>query len=376
MKAVLFCRVSSKEQEVTGFSLSAQERLLKEYSHRKDLVIAKIFSISESAGGKKQREIFMKMVDYIRKEKIKTIVCEKVDRLTRNFKDAVWIDEWLDKDGERSVHLVKDSLVLHKESRSQEKLNWGIRILFAKNYIDNLSEEVKKGYREKVKQGWMPHVPPIGYKTVGEKGKRIHLSDEKHAPYIKKLFDLYATGNYSIEKLCKKMEEEGMRSKTGKVIVKPKMYSILTNPFYYGSFSWGGEICKGNQKPLITKEQFDKVNNILKGKNTPKHTRREFLFKGLMKCYGCGGIISWEEHKGIVYGHCNHYKKCDQKTWSKQHEIENQLDLAFKELMLDNPKIADWILRALKDSHKDEIEYHTNQQEKLNENLKKSSEQN
>ena len=82
------------------------------------------------------------MMNYVKVNTIKIIICEKVDRLTRNFKDAVIIDEWLEKDEERQVHLVKDSLILHKNSRSQEKLNWGIRILFAKNYIDNPSSYI------------------------------------------------------------------------------------------------------------------------------------------------------------------------------------------------------------------------------------------
>ncbi len=149
MKAVIFCRVSSKEQEETGYSLSAQEKFLKEYADKKEFLIDKVFSISESASGKKQREIFSYMMEYVQKKDIKIIICEKVDRLSRNFKDAVLIDNWLEKDEERQVHLVKDSLILHKNSRSQEKLNWGIRIIFAKNYIDNLSEEVKKGQKEK-----------------------------------------------------------------------------------------------------------------------------------------------------------------------------------------------------------------------------------
>ena len=143
-KAVVYARVSSKEQEETGYSLDAQEELLKTYAekpqHQFDVV--KKFRISESASGKTQRATFAEMIRYMDKNKVNVLICEKVDRLTRNFKDAIVIDEWLDKDEVRQVHLVKDALILHKNSKSQEKLNWGIRILFAKNYTDNLSEEV------------------------------------------------------------------------------------------------------------------------------------------------------------------------------------------------------------------------------------------
>jgi site-specific DNA recombinase len=169
MKAVLYARVSSKEQEETGYSLPAQEKFLREYAERKAFDIEKVFAVSESASGKKLREVFKEMMAYVDKNKIKIVICEKVDRLTRNFSDAVEIDQWLDVDEERQIHLVKNALVLHKNSRSQERLNWGVHLLFAKNHIDNMKEEVKKGYNEKLRQGGYPGVPPIGYKTIGDK---------------------------------------------------------------------------------------------------------------------------------------------------------------------------------------------------------------
>src|SRR3990167_2725072 len=248
MKSILYCRVSSKEQEETGYSLPAQEKLLSGYSERTGYSVDKVFAISESASGKKQREVFTQMMQYVQKQGLKIIICEKVDRLTRSFKDAVMIDEWLEDDEERQVHLVKDSLILHKNSRSQEKLNWGIRILFAKNYIDNLSEEVKKGQKEKISQGWLPTKPPLGYKTVGEKGHKIHVIDEEVAPYIKQMFTLYATGNYSTLSLCEKMYKLGFRSRAGGKVVKSKIHKLLSDPFYYGKFVWKGEIHQGKHE--------------------------------------------------------------------------------------------------------------------------------
>ncbi|MGB9726699.1 MAG: recombinase family protein [Minisyncoccia bacterium] len=366
MKTVLFARVSSREQEETGYSLPAQEKLLKEYAERKGFRIAKKFSISESASGKSQREIFNEMMEYVKKNNIKIIICEKVDRLTRNFKDAVMIDEWLEKDEERQVHLVKDSLILHKNSRSQEKLNWGIRILFAKNYIDNLSEEVKKGQKEKIAQGWLPTKPPLGYKTIGEKGHKIHIIDEEKAPLVKKMFELYATGNYSLKKLAQVMYEEGLRTRGGNKLVKSRLHELLTDPFYYGKIRWNGEIYEGKQEPLISKELFDRVQELLKGKATPKYHKHFYLFRGLIRCAECGGKITWEKQKRIIYGHCNHYRNCSQKIWVKEPEVERQVLEVFDGLQIKNTRIVEWIRKALKESHKDEIEYHNNALNELN----------
>lgn len=367
MKTVLLCRVSSKEQEESGYSLPAQEKLLKEYSQKKDFKLMKVFSISESASGKKQREIFDSMMKYTKKHQVKVLICEKADRLTRNFKDMVMIDEWLDMDEERQVHLVKDSLILHKNSRSQEKLNWGIRILFAKNYIDNLSEEVKKGQKEKIAQGWLPTKPPLGYKTVGEKGRKIHVIDKQKAPLIKKMYELYSTGNYSVKTLVEKMYEEGLRNNTGNKLVKSRLHSLLTDPFYIKKNRWNGELYPGKQDAFISTELFDKVQNLLKSKTTPRYRKHNHLFKGILKCAECKGTITWEVQKGIIYGHCNHYKNCSQKTWSKEPEVEAQLKDGLSILQIKNKRLVDWIRKALKESHKDEVEYYSSTQNELQE---------
>ena len=233
MKTVLFARVSSKEQEQEGYSLPAQEKLLTEYAERKNLEITKSFSISESASGRYQRKTFNEMLEYVTKNKIKVIVCEKVDRLTRNLKDAVSINEWIQEDPERQVHFVKENCVLSKESKSNEKFIWNIKVSVAQYYIDNLSEEVRKGQKEKIAQGWLPTKPPLGYKTIGEKGHKIHVIDEGTAPLIRKMFELYATGNYSLKALLEAMHKEGLRTREGRRLQKSRLHELLSHPFYY-----------------------------------------------------------------------------------------------------------------------------------------------
>lgn len=366
MKTVLYSRVSSREQEETGYSLPAQEKLLKEYAERKSFGIAKKFSISESAGGKSQREIFNAMMEYLKKNNVKIIVCEKTDRITRNLKDAVLINDWLNEDEERQVHLVKDSLILHKNSRSQEKLNWNIRIVFAQNYIDNLSEEVKKGQKEKIAQGWLPTKPPLGYKTVGEKGHKIHLIDEQKAPFVKKMFELYATSNYSLKRLVQIMYEEGLRTRGGNRLCKGRLAELLTDPFYCGGIRWNNEIYRGKHEPLISKELFDEVQNVLHQRTTPKYRKHFTLFKGLIRCNECGGLITWDTKKGHWYGFCSRYRSCSQNKYTRQEKIEEQLLPYFEQITIKNERLADWVKKALKESHQDEIEYHNKSLDELN----------
>lgn len=211
----------------------------------------------------------------------------------------------------------------------------------------------------------MPHPPPLGYITVGETGHKIHIPDETKALYIRKFFELYATGIYSVTAVGDMLYKEGLRSKNGNKIPRSKLYEILTNPFYYGKFRWGNKIHQGNHQSLISEDLFTIVQNILFSKTAPKISRHNYLFKGLIRCKECKGTITWEKHKGILYGHCNHYKDCKQQTWSKEHEVTKQLLKAFVSLEIKNKRLIEWIKKALKDSHKDEIAYYTAQRDEL-----------
>ena len=366
-KAILYCRVSSKEQEESGYSLDSQEKLLKNYAIDRELQIKKNFKISESASGKQIRKVFDEMLGYATKNKIPIVICEKTDRLTRNMKDAVSVSDWLAEDEKREVHFVKESFIVNKHTRAHDNLVWDMKVAIARFYINNLSEEVKKGQKEKIAQGWLPTKPLLGYKTIGEKGKKIHIQDENTAPLIRKMFEFYSTGEYSLKRLVEKMSKEGLRSQTGKKIGKSVIHRFLSNPFYMGKLPWKGEVTKGNHDPIVSKELFNLVQEKLFRKiKNPYYRKHLSLFGGKIKCEKCGGAVTWEIQKGHWYGHCNYqYKNCNQKKFVRQKEIEKQIIPYFDKIAPKNKRIVEWLEKALKESHKDEIGYNTNKREKL-----------
>ncbi|PIR42693.1 hypothetical protein CO058_00540 [candidate division WWE3 bacterium CG_4_9_14_0_2_um_filter_35_11] len=358
MKTVIFCRVSSKEQEIEGYSLPAQKKLLQEYTDSKDYKVQKIFSISESASTSKQRKTFKEMVAYLNKNKIKVLVVEKTDRLTRNLKDAVIINDWTEADPERKIHFVKENFVLHKNSKSNEKFLWNVKVTMAQYYIDNLSEEVKKGQEEKIAQGWLPTKPPVGYKTIGEKGKKTHVINNGMAPVVKKMFELYAKGDYSIKRLAERMYQDGLRSDKGKKIVKSRIHRLLQDPFYIGKLRWNGKVHTGSHEPLIDDDTFDKVHKLLKSKTTPKYNKHNYRYKGLLKCVECGGGVTWEKQKGLIYGHCNGYRDCSKKKYVKQNEIDEQIICRLDELKIKNERLLAWVGKAIREQNRNEINYY------------------
>jgi DNA invertase Pin-like site-specific DNA recombinase len=370
MKNIIFCRVSSKEQEETGYSLDAQEKLLKEYSEKKGFDTVKIFKVSESASGKMVRKLFMEMFEYADKHKIHIICCEKIDRLTRNLKDASLVQDWIEKDKNREVHFLKESFILNGNTKAHENLVWDMKVAIARFYTNNLSEEVKKGQKEKLSQGWLPTKPPLGYKTIGEKGHKIHIIDELKSPYIKKMFELYSTGNYSTTALVDVMYKEGLRTRTNSKLGKSMLYNLLSDPFYCGKIRWKGEVRQGNHEPIISRDLFETVQSKLNRKfKSPLYTKHLPVFKAKMSCDECGGTVTWEIQKGHWYGHCNHYRKCSQNSWWRQEKVEDQLLPLFDKMAPKSKKVLEIIEKALKETHADEIKYHTNSVTEINNNL-------
>ena len=136
------------------------------------------------------RAAFGEMVTYLKAHpSIRVMLVEKTDRLYRNLKDWVTMDE-LDVE----MHFPKEGVVLSRESRSSEKFMHGIKVLMAKNYIDNLSEEARKGMQEKAEQGIWPTKTPLGYRNIiGPDGKKIIAVDpavaaETHAQAFEEIW--------------------------------------------------------------------------------------------------------------------------------------------------------------------------------------------
>jgi DNA invertase Pin-like site-specific DNA recombinase len=172
---------------------------------------------------------FTRMVQYLKRHKAtcRTILVEKTDRLYRNPKDWVTLDE-LDVE----IHFVKENMIFSRNSRSSEKFMHGMRVLMAKNYIDNLSEETRKGMTEKARTGMYPSFAPVGYRnTDGPAGKRIIVPDPDTAPVITEVFRRFATGSYSIKAVVAELRAEGVTLR-GRKLCSSTAHQILRKRLY------------------------------------------------------------------------------------------------------------------------------------------------
>ncbi len=356
-RAVLYARVSSKEQEKEGFSIPAQLKLLRRYAVDEGFEVTQEFVDVETA---KQagRAGFGQMLSFLRKNTTcRVVLVEKTDRLYRNLRDWVTIDEL-----GLEIHLVKENIVLSEDSRSSEKFMHGIRVLMAKNYIDNLSEEVAKGMLEKAEQGIWPTVAPLGYRNVtGADGRKTIEKDPVLAPVVGKMFEWYATGEWTLEQLTKKAVAAGMVfRKSRSPVPKATVNRILRNPIYTGDFEWNGVTYSGVHEPLVSRETFRRVQEVLDERSSKKHrfVKHDFAFAGLVSCGRCGCSFVGEIKKGrYVYYHCTGYKGKCPEPYTREERLEEEFVQVLKRLSFSD-EVFSWVARALRESHTDEMRFH------------------
>lgn len=351
-KAVLYARVSTAEQEREGFSIDAQVNLIREYAERLGLSIVQEYVDVETAR-KTGRAQFEAMLKYLNAHPgVRHLLVEKTDRLYRNIKDWVTLDTF-----DIELHLVKEGGVISRESRSSEKFMHGIKVLMAKNYVDNLSEEARKGMMEKAKQGIWPTHAPLGYlNIVGPSGKKIIVPDPEAGPIITRLFEWYETGDYALKDLAAKAKEAGLRYRKSKIAVSASAINrMLRNRIYAGAFEWAGRLYQGTHEPLVTLETWQNVQEVLDGRSvTNLHTDPiRFAFTGLIFCGHCGcALVAQMKRQRYIYYHCSGFKQKCPERYVREEELTEAFSRELARLRMDD-EVFDLIERAVRESHRD-----------------------
>ena len=365
-RAVLYARVSSKEQEREGFSIPAQLELLRNYAIAQGITITEEFIDVETAK-ESGRGNFNNMVRYLRRHKnVATILVEKTDRLYRNFSDMVTLDKM-----DVELHFVKEGSVISDESRSSEKFVHGIKVLMAKQYIDNLSEEVHKGMKQKAKEGIYPSSAPMGYMNAsGPDGKRIIQVDPNQGPIVRRMFELYATGSYSNKELAGKAQELGFKTrKPGATLAPGTVHKMMQNPFYKGQFKWLGKLHEGLHEPLVSEDLWDRVQFVLSKRSNAKSgaSVNKFAFTGMVTCGHCGCALVGEiKKKKYIYYHCTGFKgKCGE-PYTPEKVLEDAFTANLRRLRLDDD-VFRYIQQALRESFGNEQREHSEAIKRLEE---------
>jgi len=356
-QAVLYARVSSREQEREGYSIPAQIKLLRAYAEKNDIEIVREFVEAESAR-KAGRAAFNEMVAYFKRSKSARIVLvEKTDRLYRNLRDAVTVEE-LDVE----IHFVKNNRIVSKNAKSQDRFIHDIDLAMARNYSGNLSEEVRKGMREKCEQGMYPGHAPFGYRN-NRSTRGVDAHPEK-APIVRRAFELYATGAHSLDTLRAQLRQEFACA-----ITRSNLHVILSNRFYIGYFTWSGVEYRGVHEAIISRKLFDDVQKVLHGLNRGKYAAQPIAFRGMMHCAHDGCTVTGEFKKGkYTYYRCSGMRgKCELPRMNEAH-VSQMLGDVLKGIEVP-PEVAARIVEALKEDEHATVKEQDAQRRQVEANL-------
>ena len=339
-KFFLYARKSTDVEDKQVRSIEDQIAELRAFAKQENLEILEEL-IEKQSAKIPGRPIFNEMIKRIEKGQAQGILAWHPDRLARNSVDGGKIIYLLD-----CGHLTMLKFpTFWFESTPQGKFMLNIAFGQSKYYVDSLSENTKRGLRQKVKRGEYPGFAPIGY--LNDPRIKNVVVDKKKSPIIRKMFELYAENNSRLEDISNFLAQQGISARSGKLLKRDRISFILSNPFYVGLFRYAGETHEGKHQPIISKKIFDRVQEILKQRGRPHHKQKNEpqAFCGLLRCGNCGMAITGEykvkkQKNGnqhyYTYYHCTHKSKitkCNEPC-IRQEVLNKQISLLLQKFSL------------------------------------------
>ena len=184
----------------------------------------------------------------------------------------------------------------------------------SKYYVDNLSENVKRGLRQKIRNGVWPSQAPYGYLN-NKLTKGIEVDPEK-SKVVRKAFETFAKEKVSFTDVSLILVKGGIHKRSGKPVGISQIHKMLTNQFYIGIMSYNHEYFEGKHEVFISRKLFNSVKKKLEQKGVSKFKSHDFAFSGLMRCGECGACITAETHtKHYKHGGIQTFKyyRCTKK---------------------------------------------------------------
>lgn len=368
MKAVILARVSTEEQREAGNSLPAQQIRLHAYIQRMPKLALDREYIFDETAFKEHRKEFQKVIDYLVAQKeIIALCCDKVDRLSRDFLVGLPVLEKLRREGKIELHFPSDNLILHQNSPATDLFHFNIAVSLAQYYSNAISDNVKRAFEQKRRKGEWIGKPRIGYKNdIDINDNKTIVADPQRAHLIVKLFELYATGNYSYQTARADIIKQGLRTKDGKPPSKSIIENILKDTFYYGiavSKKYGAYA--HSYERLISKELFDRCQEVrLKRKKSPnKEVSKDFIFKGLLKCENCGCAMSPEtktkkSRLNFTYYSCTNSKGICKRVYVPEKALLKPIYDVLSRLESISEATQEKVVNALRKTTESEVAFH------------------
>ena len=332
MNCLIYSRVSTDEQAEKGRSMEDQIAICKKFIKDHDYRFQDVFEDPGKSATNMNRPGLQDMLLRCQEDKsINAVLVQDTDRLARNPGDHLQIKALLKKNDIQLISVSQPML-----SGNDPESNFIDLIIAGVNAFQSqiTGRKVSKTMNQKVLEGWWPGWAPLGYKNQMVDGKNIIVIDEDKAYYIKRMFELYATGTKSMEEIVNELKKTGLKTRLDRPISKSQVAFMLKNPFYIGKILYKGVIYAGNHQLIIDSDVFYACQQNMAIRNHfATRTRKHFyLLRGVLFCAQCGSRVFADKHTksdGRVYDYyfCPNCKPCVAVA-----KIEKEVQEAFKYL--------------------------------------------
>lgn len=401
MKYFIYCRKSSENEDRQVLSLPAQEKELCDYAKKENLHVVALYKESKSAHWA-GRLYFNEMLERIRKGDANGLIVWDESRIARNAKDSGDVVYMIDL--EQIIEIRKPGKIYRNTPDDKSWLQ--MCFMMSKKESDDKGVNVKRGLKTKAEKGWLPSSwtkPGYMWDKTAERGNKTILIDPIRFPLIKKCWELMLTGAFTVSQILIKLNDEwGYKSPThktigGKPMQRSQFYTIFSDPFYYGYFEYplkSGKWHKGEHTPMITKEEFDRVQVLLGRKGRHRIRIHNFPLTGIIRCGECQALVTAEEKWQIICSKCKfkfasqskdscpkcntlieemvkptilHYiyyhctkrvnQNCTQKS-IEYDDLEKQVDEVLKSIGISK-LFKEWALKYLNKLNEEEVIHHS-----------------
>ena len=339
IKYFIYARKSTESEDRQARSIGDQLAELRELAAKEHLLVVETFIESRTAKTP-GRPVFNDMLARMEMGEASGLLVWAPDRLARNSLDGGRIIYLVDTGKVRDIK----SPTYRFDATPQGKFMLSIAFGQSKYYVDSLSENINRGIRQKLKRGVWPQLAPLGY--LNDRVSKTIMPDPERSPFIRKAFELYATGRYTFAEVHDAVNALGLTARRGRMLSVSNYQYLLQNPIYFGIIRYHGELYPGTHEPIITKELFNAVQAAMRRRSKPKgRSLKPYLYRGLFHCGECGRTITTETQKGHNYLRCTKWTACSQ-PYVREEAVTEQIVGILQKISLP-ADWADWMLAEL-----------------------------
>lgn len=370
LRYFMYARKSSESEDRQIQSIDDQVERLKELTGFLRLNIIETLTEAKSAKRPNERPVFDRMLKRIEAGEADGILCWQINRLSRNPVDSGRLQMML-QDG-----VIKSIRTIDREYQpSDNVLLFSVESGMANQFILDLRKNTLRGLDSKVSKGWLPARAPTGY--LNDVLNKTIIKDPERFELVRRMWDLMLTGNYNPTKIVEIANHEWgfltpkRHRSGGKPLADSMVYKMFTNKFYTGIVCYNGNEYQGAHEPMVTLDEFERVQFLLGSRSKPKPQTHEFPFTGIIHCGTCGCFVTAEEKvkhykttgrtSYYTYYRCTkrkkHEIKCHEPAITKE-DLEEQIGKEILKFTID-PEFRDFALAKLRRNNDREIEART-----------------